>query len=376
MPAVPLTLTREQARRFQRRALLLDAAVPDIDSAIAHHGYIQIDPINICGRIHDHILRNRVDGYREGDLMRFLHGAERPLLASERRAFEHHLPESNLLVAFSLDAWPFLLAAMRQRTRYHGAWSGKLTPREKELASRILGELAQRGPLSSGHIDEKRRSHRQVWGASSLAKTTLQKLFFHGRVLIARRENHRRLYDLPERILPPKILSAPEPTRSETARWLVLSKLRQRRLVTLKRNELPVVADLVQAVAVDGCAPLYFLRSDLPHLEDVPALDVAASKTFQETRLLAPLDPLIYDRKVTAQLWNFAYTWEVYTPAHKRVRGYYALPVLAGQELVGHVDTVANRKQRKLVIVSRSVRRGYKVAGALDELAAFLGLRR
>jgi hypothetical protein len=92
-------------------------------------------------------------------------------------------------------------------------------------------------------------------------------------------------------------------------------------------------------------------------------------------RLLAPLDPLIYDRKVTTMLWGFDYTWEVYTPAHKRVRGYYALPVLAGTELVGHVDPKADRPARKLRVISRRIRRGHKVAPAIQKLAVFLGLR-
>jgi uncharacterized protein YcaQ len=91
--------------------------------------------------------------------------------------------------------------------------------------------------------------------------------------------------------------------------------------------------------------------------------------------LLAPLDPLIYDRRVTSQLWDFNYTWEVYTPAAKRVRGYYALPVLSGHEFVGHVEPKADRKQKKLAMVSRSLRRGHRAADAVRELARFLGLR-
>src|SRR3954462_791722 len=90
------------ARRFMRRALLLDAPVANVAAAIGHHGYIQIDPINITGRMHDLILRNRVQGYKEGDLMRHLHGADRPLPAKARIAFEHHLPSTGILVAFPL----------------------------------------------------------------------------------------------------------------------------------------------------------------------------------------------------------------------------------------------------------------------------------
>src|SRR6187399_2948819 len=101
----PLPLDSVTARRFMRRALLLDEPAPDVASALAHHGYIQIDPINVCGRMHDLILRNRVTGYREGDLMRHLHGEEgAPHLAEKRTAFEHHLPGKNILVALTQDA--------------------------------------------------------------------------------------------------------------------------------------------------------------------------------------------------------------------------------------------------------------------------------
>ena len=322
----------------------------------------------------EHILRNRVAGYRGGDLMRHLHGDGAPLPAERRTAFEHHLPDNNVLVAFPLDAWPHLLAAMHGRTSRHGAWAGKLTPRERDLAERILAEIAARGPLSSEHIDDDRRSRQLNWGSFSLAKTTLQKLFFHGRVLIARRENNRRLYDLPERVLPAAALAQREPDSADTARWLAILKLRQRRLVTLKRGELPLVADLVQPVKVADCPALFCLREDAPLFAEIQNR-ASAIETPSAPLLLAPLDPLIYDRRVTQQLWGFDYTWEVYTPAAKRQRGYYALPVLAGTELVGHLDPKADREARRLRVVSRSVRRGHRVTPALQQLAAFLGLR-
>jgi uncharacterized protein YcaQ len=360
-----------------RRALLLDAPLADLSAVIAHHGYVQIDPINVCGRMHDLILRNRVVGYREGDLMRHLHGGPTAALGNgARTAFEHHLPDNNVLVAFPLEAWPHLLAAMHRRSKAAGAWSGKLTPREKVLAEHILAEIAERGALSSEHILDERKA-RRVWGSATLAKSTLQKLFFHGRVLISQRNAQRRLYNLPEQVLPQKILDTRVPPAEDTARWLASLKLRQRRLVALKREELRCVEDLVQPVTVDGGSDgkrgltLYCLRTDVPLLES-PAVDT--EPRTREPLLLAPLDPLIYDRRVTSALWNFDYTWEVYTPAHKRVRGYYALPILAGLELVGHVDSKADRKAKRLVVVSRRVQKGYRVAPAVREFAQWLGL--
>lgn len=159
----PLTVTVDAARRFVRRALLLDTPVPTVADALAHHGYIQIDPINVCGRMHDLIARNRVAGYREGDLMRHLHGIGAPLAAEQRLAFEHHIPSTGILVAFTLDAWPHLLAAMRARTRRAGPWSGRLSKRETELATRILEAIAN--AVRSTPMASTTTGARNVFGA-------------------------------------------------------------------------------------------------------------------------------------------------------------------------------------------------------------------
>ncbi|MBM3855199.1 MAG: hypothetical protein FJ399_18930, partial [Verrucomicrobia bacterium] len=131
--------------------------------------------------------------------------------------------------------------------------------------------------------------------------------------------------------------------------------------------------DLVQPVHVPDCPPLYCLRTDAALLAEIenPKSEFESSAA---PRLLAPLDPLIYDRKLTARLWGFDYTWEVYTPPQKRVRGYYALPILAGTELVGHLEPRVDPARNRLRVVSRRVRRGHRTADAVQELAAFLGL--
>ncbi len=360
-----------EARRFLRRAHLVDSRAPDVGAALAHHGYIQIDPINVCGRMHDHILRNRVEGYEEGGLMRHLHGGGPAgwLPAERRTAFEHHLPSSGILVAFPLGAWPHLQSAMRARTRQSGAWSGRLTAREREFSARIMDRFADGGAIGPEAFEDDRRG-RRVWGAATLAKATLQKLFFHGRLLIVGRKNNRRLYDLPERVLPPGVLAEPERAALETARWLAETRLRQHRLVALKRREVALVGDLVQPIGVEGCPTLYCLKSDLPWLEEPPGNGAGG-----DPLLLAPLDPIIYDRRVTRGVWQFDYTWEAYVPPAKRKRGHYALPVLSGTQIVGHVDLKADRERSRLSVVSRRVRRGHSTAPAVGKLARFLGLR-
>ena len=141
MPPEALSLSIADARRLQRRAVLLDAPLRSVDAVLSHLGYVQIDPINVCGRMHDHILRPRVADYREGDLTRHLHGDDTRHAPAARSAFEHHLPDTHVLVAFPQDAWPHLLAAMRRRTRHRGPWSGRLTSQERALSDTILAEL-------------------------------------------------------------------------------------------------------------------------------------------------------------------------------------------------------------------------------------------
>lgn len=373
--AIPIRLTPAQARLFHRRAVRLGRPHADEREALGYHGYIQLDPINVCGRMQDLILRNRVTGYHEGGLVRLLHGpAEKPLAAPDRTAFEHHLPHSNILTAMPVGAWPYLQGNMRRRSAATGPWSGGLDPRQEALASGILRELECRGPLSSSDLADG-QSDEQFWGSrATLAKTTLHKLFFHGRILIAKRQGNRRYYDLPERVLPGHILSLPEPSPQETERWTTLLKLRQRRLVLLTPAERRRVESEIQPLTEEGIPNLYCLGEDFPLLEEIlsgSAMDARESGPL----LLAPLDPLIYDRRLTERLWGFDYIWEVYTPLRKRIRGYYALPLLSSLEIAGHIDPKADRAARKLIIMNRSVRRGHSAAAAVRSRAGFLGLK-
>ncbi len=363
-----LELNTISARRFMQLATGLDAGFPSLTAALHHMGFVQIDPINVCGRMQDHILRHRVRGYREGDLMQHVHSP------GDRLAFEHHLPDSSNLAALPLDAWPHLQGAMQARMRADSLWSGKLTPAEKKLAASILSRMASDGPLCSQDIESDRKAKMHAWDSTTLAKSTLQKLFFHGKVLISRREANRRYYDMAEKILPASALNAAVPTEAETTRWLALLKLRQRRLAVLKAAELRAIADDVMPVSIrDAVAPrLYALRSDAAVLDAAAASQPkAASKPI----LIAPLDPIIYDRRVTESLWAYDYRWEVYVPPQKRVRGYYALPLLHGHQFIGHADVKADRASGRLEVISQESTATSHARKAIKCLAEFLRLQ-
>lgn len=342
------------------RATGLRDGFADVGEALARLGFVQIDPINVCGRMHDHILRTRVKGYREHDLMAHLHHE------GTRAAFEHHLPDSHNLAALPVDVWPHLQRAMQARAKSDSIWSGKLTLAERRLAVSLVARMRDEGPLSSQGIESARKAKSHAWDSTTLAKSTLQKLFFHGRALIAKREGVRRFYDLPERVLPAAILNAKTPSEDETAHWLARLKLRQRRLAILKSSEKSILGSDALAVAISGLPKLrlHLLTEDLPQLE--------TAENIPGPLLIAPLDPVIYDRRVTEQLWSFDYRWEVYVPPLKRLRGYYALPLLHGDAFKGHADVKADRDAGKLHVISHA---GRGAKAAATDLARFLGLR-
>lgn len=364
-----LKLNQPEARALARRAARLDwPRFPDVETALDYHGYIQLDPLNICGRIHDLILRNRVEGYREGELLQTLHGQldtnGRP---HPRAGFEHYIPGAGILAAWPLSAYPYIRAYLE---RIHPITTKRpLSSPESIVARKIMDEIAERGPLMSDDFAHEGRA-QTAWGSyGRLTKIVLEKLFAAGQLLITERRGFRRVYDLASRVMP-----APDvdclPSDRELHRWRALLRLRQRRVVTLRRSDIHELSERLQPIDIEGKTRAYCMKEDLSLLEKPPILD-----TSGPCELLAPLDPLIYDRNLTRALWNFDFTWEVYTPAEIRKRGYYSLPVLAGLEIVGDIEPKADRKARRLRIVSRRVKRGYSTALAVQQLAAFLGLR-
>lgn len=352
-----LTVTPETCRRFLRHKLLLDQPLATTDDAICHHGYIQIDPIDVCGKMHDLILRNRVQQYQRDDLLKVLYHRK------QRAFFEHYI---GVLVALPIEDYRYLLPSMKRR-RTSDRYSGALDADQKKMARKIIDRIRAEGPLSSSAFMDSGRS-QTGWGTNgTLAKTTLDKLFFHGRLLISRRDNFRRVFDLPERILPESILDSKPATPREVERWLIQVRLKQRRLIILTAAHATLAKDFLTKVKVADHPPVYCLKEDVELLQQ--AADWPEPNT--EPRLLAPLDPIIYDRKITRRVWDFDYTWEVYTPPAKRVRGYYALPILSGTKIVGHVDPKVDR-QSGILNTRVVVEKGIDLNSSLKNFSNFL----
>jgi uncharacterized protein YcaQ len=230
------------------------------------------------------------------------------------------------------------------------------------------------------------RSKRYGWWERSDAKRALEWLFWCGRVTTATRRHFERIYDLPERVLPEAVLAQPTPSEADAHRELLRHAGR-----ALGVGTEADLCDYFRLSRVDGRARLAELVEEgalrVVSVEgwDVPAfLDPGARPSKASgAALLAPFDPLVWHRPRALRVFGFHYRIGIYTPAHARTHGYYVLPFLLGERLVGRVDLKADRIGGALEVKSSHVEDGVRpgdvapaLAPVLARLAAWLGLPR
>ncbi|HLR84299.1 MAG TPA: crosslink repair DNA glycosylase YcaQ family protein, partial [Nocardioidaceae bacterium] len=256
------------------------------------------------------------------------------------------------------------------------------------LVDWVLGEVAERGPLSAREIDQDAARTRDHWGWNwSAVKTALEYLFYRGDVTSARRNSaFERVYDLPERVLPASALGAPEPERDEAHRVLLRHAASALGVGTEQclrdyfrlapQPSRTAIAELVDAgellpARIDGWSRPAYVHADAPRPGPVRA-----------RALISPFDPLVFERRRTEELFGFRYRIEIYVPEAKRVHGYYVLPFLLGDALVARVDLKADRAAGALLVKGAYAEEGAppetatELAVELETMAAWLGLDR
>jgi uncharacterized protein len=259
-------------------------------------------------------------------------------------------------------------------------WGGllRLVQERPDFVAEVLKRVEAEGPVSAGQLRAETRRLGPWWGWDDI-KMALEYLFWSGKVAIARRTNgFERLYDLPERVLPTAVLDLPTPRREDAQRELV--RLSARSLGVATERDL---RDYFRLNPGDGRAAVEALVEEgslapvsVEGWKEPAYLDPAAAvpRWVRRTALLSPFDPLVWDRARTQRLFGVDYRIEIYTPAAKRVYGYYSLLLLHDEAITARVDLKADRKDGVLRVASAWLEPGALPGRTAEALA--LELRR
>jgi hypothetical protein len=338
----------------------------EVLATISRLGCVQLDSISTVERSHRIALGSRVGCYPEAAVSS---------LMRDGKIFEYWAHEACLV---PIEDYPMHRWRMAVLAESH-PWRGNVFEREPELTAQVLREIEERGPLGSRDFDGK--GHGGMWNWKP-AKVVLEALHSAGRVVIAGRDGFQRLYDLPERLLPPDVLDGTPPTRDEFVRWATLRGVRARgalteaavaemwRLTGGAAGIRPFADELIDDGLIrrldvaDGKAPVLVSTDDDPRGRVPPAV------------LLSPFDNLLWDRTYLERVFGFRHVIEVYKREHERIYGYYVLPLLRKDRLVGRADLKHDRSERTLRV--KAFHREPDVRGSLDDCldAALLRLAR
>jgi uncharacterized protein len=318
------------------------------------------------------VLGARVGTYERGTVSELLQAG---------RVFEHWGHE-----ACVIPIEDYALFKRRMEGRRVHQWFGEVIGGDPTLAERVKAEIRENGAMASRDFEGE--NPKGMWNYKP-AKRMLEALWSAGELAVNGRRNFERLYDLPERVIPREALEALTPDESTYLRELILRAVRSRGALTDSaivehwrftnglRRVRPHLAGLVEEGVLrrleveDGGAPFYTL-ADAPL--DLPRPTAAV--------LLSPFDNLIWDRRFTERLFGFRHMIEVYKPAHERRYGYYVLPFLRGDRLVGRADVKADRQAGVLRALAFHPEPGVRdssalrgaLEGALGRLAALIGV--
>jgi uncharacterized protein YcaQ len=392
MPGTTIELSREEARRFLvLRHLLapprgLPAAAESVLRVVGRLGSLQFDPLEIAGRNHDLVLLARIAGYRREWTDHWLY--------ADRRLYETY---NKGLSIVPVEEMPWhRLTWDRSRSIHRDATFDEHAP----LVAELLARIREGGPLQPRDVGP-RAAIDWYWRPTNQVRAILEAMAEAGIVGIARRERNLRVYDLVERLFPAEVLADRRPeweqrrhrllsryraggllgTGGQAELWLgtgagssgqlAAQTIAERRAL---RAELIEGGELAPVVVEGFRTERFVLGPELPLLDQARAevgRGAAPGGHAPAVAFLAPLDPLCWDRDLLRRLFDFDYVWEVYVPAAKRRWGYYVLPILFGDRLVGRIEPRIERRADTLRIAGLWWEDGFDPLEADGFAAAF-----
>jgi uncharacterized protein YcaQ len=350
-------------------------------------GYVQIDSINVVERAHHLILAARLSGYR-GTLLQ-------GLLERQRRLFEHWTHDAAAIPTVWFPYWHYRFERYRQRALRHPWWRQRMGGEPAAVMARVRDRLRRGGPLLARDLaEEGGGGSAGPWWGWSPAKAALELLWLTGEVAIAGRRGFHKLYDLVERVLP-QAAAAPWPAPGEHVEWACRTAIE--RLGVATPEEIGRFWDAVPAAAARAWCNDAAAREELAavalHAADGSAPRAAFAVPDWEAwarvepsspsriRLLCPFDPILRDRRRARRLFGFDFRFEAFVPAALRRHGYYVMPLLEGDRLVGRIDPKLHRDAGRLEVrsvlwepgVRPTRRRLAALDAAVGRLAALVG---
>ncbi len=346
---------------------------------LARTGVLQVDSVNVLQRAHYMPLYSRMGPYDVGLLRRAAEG--RP-----RRLVEYW---AHVAAFMPVELWPHMRHRMRGFEERGHEWPA--IRHDDGLVASVLAQVRERGPSTARDLDDGLPRRKDHWGWNwSNTKKVLEYLFAAGLLAVAGRNlAFERLYDLPERVIPPRWYDAPTPTPEEAARELLRRAaqshgagtalcLRDYYRMHHDRAQTALVRPALDSLVEDGeLIPVTIDGWDRPaYLHR----DARLPRRVAARALLSPFDPVVWERERTEKLFDFRYRIEIYVPAPKRVHGYYVLPFLLGDRIVARVDLKADRPAGRLVVKAAYAERdappevAEELSAELCSMAGWLGL--
>lgn len=387
----PIKLTTAQARLFllERHGLLGKqryAGKQGIVDFVRRSGCIQFDPIDMCGKNAELTLFSRVKGFTKQSLGDVLYGEEPALL---------DYFDKNLAI-MPCEDWPYFA-----RTRLWHVEHARNLERLREAEPVVRKALENRDFVFAKDLTELSERMEWDWSATStVARAALEWMYFKGALMVHHKEKGNKAYTLAERRVPESLLNAPDPNKTDAdyRTWLTHRRIRAVGLLPcgpsdawlcipdFQQENRQLAFDIllgeekiVPVLIEDKRKPLYACADELPLLQSAAE---GRLKSTNRMEFMAPLDVMLWDRRVIEALFGFHYSWEIYYPAEKRKFGYYVLPVLYGDRLVARIEPVCERKTGTLVVKNLWLEEGFRggkgfdtaIQKTLERLARFNGM--
>ena len=332
------------------------ATTREVEEAIRRASCIQLDSITAVERSHRIALGSRVGTYPRETVSRLL---------GQGRIFEYWAHEACLI---SVEEWPLFRPVMRN----DHPWRGDVIGKHPELAAEVRAAVRERGPIASREFDGSGSGGMWNWKP---AKVMLEALWNSGEVVIAGRvSGFQRLYDVAERVIPQKVLDAPEPDEATRLRELTVRAVRSRGALTESgvvehwrlKGGVARIRAAVDALVHEGVLERLGVADGETDVL-VPAGTDLDPPRPTAAALLSPFDNLLWDRAFARRVFGFNHLIEVYKPAAQREYGYYVLPFLWRDRIVGRADLKSERREGTLVVKAFHVERGVRPSAALDD---------